>query len=145
MRSFLMLLLLYACASSGTNTVPTTPEQGARLPRVKRLYLGDLGQDHGSAIVREKIRARLMASQRFDIVEERQRADAVLTGAAGLMRHGARHYRGLGIFRIVENRTGETIWSYEYKRGLMFGGSVSSRMADQVVGQLLQVAGPIRS
>lgn len=117
MQFLFMLLLLGACASSGTNTIPITPQQGARL----------------------------MASRRFDIVEEPQRADAVLTGAAALMQHGARHYRGIGIFRIVENRTGETVWSYEYKRGFMLGGSVSSRMADQVVDQLLQVAGPARS
>ncbi len=80
------------------------------------------------------------------VVETPDRAEAVLKGTAGVearLVEGTTDYAGYGIFRIVEVKTEETIWSYEYKHGFMLGGSVSvsSRVANQVVDQLLKDAG----
>ena len=91
-----------------------------------------------------KMRARLAACGVVTVVETRGKADAVLTGTAGVEKsqdRGTTDYAGYGILRLVEVKTDETIWSYEYKRGFMLAGSVSSRVANQVVDQLLKDAG----
>jgi hypothetical protein len=79
----------------------------------------------------------------------------VLTGVAGVERRynssvttdpngnvsgaGNTSYAGVGVLRLVDTKTDETIWVFEYKRGFSFG-SASSRVADKTVEQLLKDA-----
>ncbi len=123
------------------------------LAPIKRIFLGDFGNGEGSDLVREKLRIRLQDSNRFDVVERQQNADAMLTGVAGVERgyshsvstdsygnargSGGTDYRGLGVLRLVDLKAEKTIWHFEYQRGLMLGGSVSSRVANQIADALL--------
>src|SRR5262249_55543731 len=98
-----------------------------------------------------------MKSERFSVVERPESADAVLTGIAGVERtyeesvngdqygnlhgNGGTSFSGLGVLRLVDVRTDETAWVFEYKPGYMFlGGSVSSRVADKTIEKLLKDA-----
>lgn len=83
-----------------------------------------------------------MNSDRFTIVDEVKNADAVLKGAAGIVRRtdNEEDFAGTGLLRLVDTKSQRTIWAHEYKRGFMFGGSVSTRVANQMVKQLLKDA-----
>lgn len=49
------------------------------------------------------------------------------------------HYLGVGHFRLVESKTNQTIWTHEYERGFLKPTqSITSRVAEQVVGKLLR-------
>ncbi len=130
-------------------------QDNAKLVKVKTIYIGDLGREEGSDLVREKIRVRLMKSGRFAVVETPKAADAVLTGVAGVERRynssintdssgnvyggGGTSYAGIGVLRLVHFKSEETIWVFEYKRGFSFG-SASSRVANKCVEKLLKDA-----
>jgi hypothetical protein len=58
---FQILLALSVCASFGQGT--------SKLMEVRKIYIGDLGREEGSDLVREKIRLRLMKTDRFTVVE----------------------------------------------------------------------------
>lgn len=78
------------------------------------------------------------------MVENQDRADALLIGTAGVDRRtyeGTTNYSGSGLLRLVETKTQKTIWAHEYERGFIFGGSVSTRVAKQMADQLLMDAG----
>ena len=128
----------------------------SKLVNVKKIYIGDLGGEDGSDLVREKIRVRLMKSDRFAVVETPDSADAILTGVAGVETRqsssintnpatgavygsGGTSYAGLGVLRLVDVKSQETIWFFEYKRGYSFG-SASSRVANKTVEKLLKDA-----
>lgn len=126
-----------------------------RLAGIKKLYIGSLGNAEYSDLVREKIRVRLMKSDRFSVVEKPEDADAILTGVAGIeISHSGSvdttsdgkvqgssntTYRGLGVLRLVDAKSQETIWVFEYKRGFSFG-SASSRVANKTVEKLFKDA-----
>jgi hypothetical protein len=89
---------------------------------------------------------RLIKSERFNVVEAPEHADAILTGSVGVEKHldmdeGTTRYRGLGLLRLVDTKTQKTIWAHEYQRGLVLGESVSTRVADQMADKLLEDAG----
>lgn len=149
---------LTACQSPG---VPTQPVHDlARLAAVTSIYIEDLGKEkdadliEGSQRVRDEISAGLARSGRFHVAPSPQEADAVLTGLAGFEKwyHGMEgfyglegdldtHYLGVGHFRLVESKTNQTIWTHEYKRGVLKPTqSVTSRVAEQVVENLLRDA-----
>ncbi len=120
------------------------------LAEIRKIYLGDFGTGEGADLVREKVRLRLIESGRFIVVEAVEGADAVLTGAAGVTKgyrtnvnasggSGNTTYHGYGVLRLVDLRTQEPIWFYQYKRGFSFG-SRSSRVAKQIVNKLLKDA-----
>lgn len=137
---------LMACASRSHTSVPEPVEEFPGLVKVKRIYIGDLGNEEGAGVVREKIRLRLAKAVRFSVVEAPQNADAVLTGVAGVERRYyssggdlQTSYAGMGILRLVDVKTKETIWNFEYKRGRMaWNESASSRVANQVIDKLLK-------
>lgn len=136
------LTLLFGCASPGERLSIATDQRA--LAGIRSMYLGDFGGGEGADLVREKLRVRLLNSGRFEVVESSDRADAILTGAAGVERYvhqGTMGYRGTGLLRLVDTKTQKTIWAHEYQRGFMFGGSVSTRVADQMADQLLKDAG----
>lgn len=128
-----------------------------RLASVKTIYIDDLGREEGANLiensnhVREEISTGLTQSGRFSVVQSPQEADAVLTGLAGLEKwyHGMEGFYGLegdldtshlgvGRFRLVDTKTNQTIWTHDYKRGLLKPTqSVTSRVANQVVETLL--------
>jgi hypothetical protein len=144
-RSALLLALVTftGCATNQPVTVPT--DQDA-LSRVNAIYLGDFGPNDASALVREKIRQRLLGSDRFAVVETPDKADALLVGSAGVEKSVAdksTEYTEFGLLRLVDARTQNTIWAHEYRRPsfVMIVGDVSSRLADQMVERLLAQAG----
>lgn len=115
-------------------------EQAKKLSKIQKIFLGDLGREEGSDLVKEKIRIGLINSGQIQVVEIPEGADATLTGVAGFektIRDGDTNYAGIGVVRLVQTSTKDVIWGYEYKRGIMFMGSVSSRVAQQIVDQLL--------
>jgi hypothetical protein len=125
----------------------------SKLASVRKIYIDDLGREEGSDLVREKLRVRLMKTDRFSVVEKREAADAVLTGVAGVERKynssvttgpngnvsggGTTSFSGIGVLRLVDLKSDETIWVFEYKRGFSLG-SASSRVANKTVEQLLK-------
>lgn len=148
----LALVVILICISS----VLAAAQDRSKLSDIKKIYIGELGKEETSDLVREKIRVRLMKSNRFIVVETPEAADAVLTGVAGVERryhssvHGDRstgnvsgwggtRYTGFGVLRLVGVKSQETIWFFEYKRGFGFG-SASSRVADKTVDKLLKDA-----
>jgi hypothetical protein len=155
-----MTFLLGGCAGLKGNWFPSpesaidnTPKVDPRLSAVKKIYIDSLGNEEGSDLVREKIRKLLAESGRLSVVERAERADAVLTGVAGVERSysssigtdsrtgavsgsGGTNFKGVGILRLVDVKEEEPIWFFEYQRGLSFS-SASSRVANQVVDKLM--------
>jgi len=154
------MILLSGCAAirEATNSPPPSPEtlqkerekERARvigLASIKTIYLGDFGTVDGADLVREKIRLRLSQEPRFEVVENLKIADAIMTGVAGVEKNysqnngsGGTNYAGLGVLRIVDVKKQKTIWNFEYQRSISFGVSVSSKVAIQVVDQLISDA-----
>lgn len=116
------VLLVFPGAASGQAT--------ARLDRVHSIYLGDLGPHLQSDLIRERIRARLLRSARFRVVEVADSADAVLTGVAT---------SAAAVVRVVSKGSTETLWIFEYQRGASIARA-SPRVADQVAIRLLRDA-----
>ncbi|OQW30577.1 MAG: hypothetical protein A4E19_09725 [Nitrospira sp. SG-bin1] len=151
--------LLAACHST-PGVVPPAVHDLNRLAAVKSIYIEDLGHEEGapliegSNVVKEEISAGLAKSGRFSLAESPRQADAILAGLAGFEKwyHGMEgfyglegdldtHYLGVGHFRLVDAKTKEPIWTHEYERGLLKPTqSITSRVADQVVEQLLSDA-----
>ena len=149
---------LFAACQSTPGVPPPVVHDLPRLASVKSIYIEDLGKERdsdlieGSDIVRNEIYARLAKSGRFSVVDSPQQADAVLAGLAGFEKwyHGMEgfyglegdldtHYLGVGHFRLLESKTKQPIWTHEYKRGLFkLHQTVTSRVAEQTVGKLLQ-------
>jgi hypothetical protein len=127
------------------------------LASVQSVYIADLthGEDpylvEGSDQVRQRIRARLVQSGRFSVVDTLEEADAALTGVAGFQRwyfgmesfYGLEgslntQYAGIGMVRLLNSKTKQLIWAHEYKAGFFHPTqSVIDRVADQVADKLL--------
>lgn len=148
-RFFLISLCLLLL---GTTTLSQNTE---KLAGIKKIYLSELGKGEDADLVREKIRLRLMKSERFTMVETEEESDAVLTGAVGIFSNqvssvstnpttgqvsggGATVYEGSGVVRLIDSKSKETIWIYEYKRGFFRPRSASSDVAGKIVSSLLK-------
>lgn len=143
LRYVAVLALALSAACAGRQRLELEPDRAA-LSTVHRIYLASFGSADGSDLVREKVRVRLMNSGRFEVVDDSTTAHAILTGSAGLDTRtvrGTTDYAGIGLLRLIDARSHTTIWAHEYRRGFMFGGSVSTRVANQMVDQLLRDAG----
>jgi TolB-like protein len=156
--SILGLCSLLAACHSTPGISPQAVQDPTRLASIKSIYIEDLGKEkdadliEGSSLVREQITTELARSGRFSVVQSPQEADAVLAGLAGFEKwyHGMEgfyglegdldtHYLGVGHFRLVESKTNQTIWTHEYERGFLKPTqSITSRVAEQVVGKLLR-------
>jgi hypothetical protein len=130
------------------------------LASVRSIYIADLthGEDpylvEGSDQVRKRIRARLVQSGRFSIVDIPEQADATLTGVAGFQRwyfgmesfYGLEgslntQYAGIGMVQLLDSRTKQPIWTHEYETGFFHPTQpVVDRVADQVADKLLRDA-----
>jgi hypothetical protein len=147
-RGLLKAAVTFAAVGSLSLGCATAPDRGLQpnpaLVPVRTLYIGHFGNLEASDLVREKVRARLVQSKRFVLVESPERADGVLTGAAGVETSfggGQTRFAGLGMLRVVTTKSQQTVWVHEYERGFGFG-SVSTRVANQMVDALLRDAGP---
>jgi len=143
-------------SSAPQTSVPQTIEEYPALANIKKIYIASLGNEEGAGVVRENIRLRLAKSTRISVVETPDKADAVLTGVAGVERRYSgsggnlrTRYAGIGVLRLIDVKTSETVWTFEYRSG--WGGSsvlnqfasvssVSSGVADQTVDKLLKDA-----
>ena len=142
----LVMLALVGCASGRRISLPT--DQGA-LSKVNAIHLGDFGSGNGSALVREKIRLRLLESKRFDVVESADRADASLVGSAGVETSSTSEstdHLEFGLLRLVDRLSQTTSWAHEYRapRVVMTTLSMGTRLAEQMTEQLLKEAGSRR-
>jgi hypothetical protein len=142
----LFLIILVSIMPLIAQSIPSAD----KLANIRKIYIDDLGKQEGADLVREKIRLRLLKSDRFAVVERPEAADAVLSGAAGVVRsdgvaigNADTSFQGTGVLRLVDVKTEEVVWIFEYKRGFMLAGSVTSRVADQVVDKLLKDAMPL--
>ncbi len=156
-----MMVLALCCSLFGchrTFGIPTDIVQDLpALASVRSVYIEDLthGEDphlvEGSDLVKEKIKARLVQSGRFSVVDTPEQADAALTGVAGFQRwyfgmeafYGLEgslntQYAGIGMVRLLNPKTKEPIWTHEYETGFFHPTqSVADRVADQMADQLL--------
>ena len=154
-----LCFLLGACHR--TFGVPTDIVQDLpALASVRSVYIADLthGENpylvEGSDQVRKRIRARLVQSERFSVVDTLEEADAALTGVAGFQRwyfgmesfYGLEgslntQYAGIGMVRLLNSKTKQLIWAHEYEAGFFHPTqSVIDRVADQVADKLLSDA-----
>jgi hypothetical protein len=136
---------LISCASRSGASAPEPVEEFPGLVKIKKIYIANLGNEEGAGLVREKLRLRLAKTARFSVVEVPEEADAILTGVAGVERsyYGSggdlqTHYAGIGILRLVDGKTKDTIWTFEYKRSRGRPTSVSTKVADQTIDKLLK-------
>lgn len=153
----ILFILIFSLSVAGQN----------RLDSIRKIYIDNLGDSDSSALIREKLRARLVQSGRFEVVESKEDADAVLTGAASVNASqsgkistdasgnvsGASGtiYAPLGVVRLLSVKSPSTVWIYEYKPKMSFKNfvpmgaifsnpSASGKFADKVVQQLLKDA-----
>jgi hypothetical protein len=108
-----------------------------------------LGQGEGPSVIRDKIINRLAASDRFQVVLDREKADAVLVGSASETSR-AHYVDGSGgtgfdatvVVRLV-TKDQKILWTSEAKNGRSFSHrSASSSVADRIVKDLLKAASP---
>jgi hypothetical protein len=104
----------------GTNAIATA----APLLAVKRVYVDSLGADSFSQELREYLIAALQGSHRFEVVENRNEADAVFKGSARRIPN-----QGLNSSVLLElvNVRGQVIWSLTSQK---HGSILSSNAAD---------------
>jgi len=151
------LPLLFSCALHNAifskNKIAQPVEEYPSLVNIKKVYIDRLGNEEGVGLVSEKIRLRMMKSMRFSVVEVPEPADAILKGVAGVERsiRGGGYvsegqgsssvkttYTGFVVLRLVDAKTSETIWSFEYRERCR--KSASSCVADATVDKLIQDA-----
>ncbi len=122
-----------------------------RLQDVKKVYVGSFGDGPGSELIRSKLISRLAKSNRVEVVEVPDQADAVLTGVGELSTTayynanstdtnatasgGTRYHATAGV-RLV-NKQQKILWADEASNGLFFR-SASSSLADKIVKNLLR-------
>jgi hypothetical protein len=154
MKPFIFSMLLVLLFS-----VPAISQDHSKLLPIKKIYVGELGTDKRSPIkmqsVQEQIRQRLLKADRFDVVDSSEAADAVLTGIAWAPRETFNRvnmnplarsvydtdpvYFGKGIVHLVDPKSNEPLWDYEYSFGFNYR-MLPSKIARKVVGKLIDDA-----
>jgi hypothetical protein len=89
---------------------------------VKRVYVDPLGSDSFSQELRERLIGSLRASNRFDVVSNRDDADAVFKGSA---RHVLKPGSNSSVVLELVNGGGQVVWSLSSQKG----GRILSRDA----------------
>ena len=133
---FSFILLGGLCVNGFAQTSGTL---GGTLGGTKKIYLGDLGKDISSDLVKEKLRVAFSKQDRFVLVDKVEEADAVLTGtvyvpeaADGTLGHGR------GDVRLVDPDSKRGIWLYEYKHGFFIPGNPYEDMANKILDALVK-------
>ena len=88
----------------GTNARPAA----AMLQAVKRVYIDSLGDDSFSLQLRENLTSALQTSNRFEVVSNRDDADAVFKGSATKLRGRAAY----NVVLDLVNARGEVVWTW---------------------------------
>jgi curli biogenesis system outer membrane secretion channel CsgG len=151
-QRFLWALAALAIAAAGSAALAASP----RLSEVRKIHFGHfktIGHNkrgrmvvlaHGSQEdVRKRLTAALVSSGRFSVVAKEEDADARLEGAAGYVHSedaGTKHTTGFADLKLVDRKTGEILWVFEYQPHAGAGGSAGQRVADQAVENLLAEA-----
>jgi S1-C subfamily serine protease len=118
--------------ASGFTADARDAKQIQRLRDVKIVAIGSLGNSDAAALVREKISNRLVKLGKLTVVDDPQRAEAVLSGIVGADFYG----RAAGAAFQLVTVDGRIIWVGENNaRGL---GSRSTHLADRIANELLK-------
>jgi curli biogenesis system outer membrane secretion channel CsgG len=144
-------------AASGVKDTDTDP---AALLKVKRIYVETFGDDVISRELQSMIVSSLVATKRFKVTENRERADAILKGVAlektaqelhaysegtvagsGAISDSSAHTETTSDAKLsirLVNSDGDVIWtSTQESKGAKYKGS-SADVADKCVKQLLR-------
>jgi hypothetical protein len=116
------------------------------LADIKTIFVDSLGQGEGPSVIRGKIINRLASSDRFQVVLDREKADAVIVGSASETSR-AHYVDGTGgtgfdatvVVRLV-TKDQRILWTSEAKNGRFGQRSASSSVADHIVKDLLKAA-----
>lgn len=145
-KGVVMLMLLFA------PSVLAQEKTISRLREVKTVYIDSLGDSEGAKLIREKLVNRLAMSNRISVTENRDEADAIITGIAQLdkIESGSVHTNSQGgsgsygtgydatlVVRLITSDK-RILWVSEAKPGKFFVSSVSSSVADKVSKELLK-------
>src|SRR6266481_388321 len=76
-----IVAVLYVAASLGLLCAQDAVQH---LQDVKKIYVGSFGDGPGSELIRSKLISRLVKSNRVEVVEVPDQADAILTGVGEL-------------------------------------------------------------
>jgi len=126
-------------------------QQVGALEEVKKIYVDSFGTAEGADLIKAKVVNRLVKSGRVSVVENRDAADAVLTGI-GEINKGVRYSASAGqyggtasggtqydatlVVRLL-GKDKQILWVDEAKPGFI-SHSVSSSVADKVSKNLLK-------
>jgi hypothetical protein len=120
------------------------------LAQVKTIFVDSLGQGESPNVIRDKIINRLSSSVRFQVVLDRDKADAVLTGSASESQtvnysngNGGSGFSASVVVRLI-GKDQSILWASEAKNG-HFTRSASSSVADNIVKSLMKAAAPPKS
>jgi len=122
-----------------------TASVNPRLQEIRRIYVS-INSRHNTAAkeVVEQLTARLVASNRFAVVEKDTSADAILHGTAGSTKsekNGEKFVTGFANLWLHDRKSDEIIWTFEYRKGKGGAARAADRIADQFIEKLLADAG----
>jgi hypothetical protein len=121
-----------------------------RLQHVHKIYVGDLGESDGAKVIREKIITELSKSDRIAVVMNPEKADAYITGLAGVastdraaivpyrggyLGAAGTYYHASAVVRLV-GADEKILWAQNADSNS--GKSVSTNVAEKVAKELLK-------
>jgi hypothetical protein len=138
---FVCLCILASCGVLAQSQSPQS------LAEVKTIFVDSFGHGEWATIIRDKIINRLAASDRFQIVLDSDKADAILTGSGDVSKtdsydngSGGTRWDATAVVRLI-TRDQHILWVSEAKNN-RFARSASSSVADHIVKDLLKAALP---
>jgi hypothetical protein len=139
LRRVAWFVIVLVCSASLLRAEPSSVN--LRLKTIKRLHVGNTGvKEEGGEEVRKKLIARTASSGRFTYVDSLDHADADVLGSAGYKtsyKNGQRFVTGYATLTLLDLKTQEHIWAFEYKKGQSGAKKASDRVADQFLEKLL--------
>src|SRR5260221_1243045 len=138
-------LAIFLASWAGWLQAQPTASVNPRLQEIRRIYVS-VSLRHGMASkeVAEQLVSRLVASNRFAVVEKAASADAILHGNAGSTkseRDGQKVVTGFANLRLTAPTSGDAIWNFAYRKGQGGAARAADRVADQFIEKLLADAG----
>ena len=100
------------------------------IKQVRKVYVGNLGSDGESRLTREKIRAQLLKSKRFFVVDSPAEAQGIVEGAMATRSYTSAYgssidgqgwvsqgtsYSSNSTLRVTDAGTGKTLWTWEFE------------------------------
>jgi hypothetical protein len=139
LRRVSWLVTVLVCSASLLWAEPS--RVNLRLKTIKRLHVGNTGvKEEGGEEVRKKLIARTASSGRFTYVDSLDHADADVLGSAGYKtsyRNGQKFVTGYATLTLLDLKTQEHIWAFEYEKGKSETKKASDRVANQFIEKLL--------